>query len=275
VTYAALKPGSYRFEVKAINSDGVESSQPAYVAFTILSPFWLRWWFVLLANIVVLLLIAFGYRYRLNQLVRMERMRTRIATDLHDDIGSSLSRIALFSEVVRAEAARVSPHLVEMAEKIGQNARELLDSVGTLVWSIDPRHDRFDDLETHLKNFAQEMFTLKGIDYSFVNETDAAKLRLPLDARKNILLIFKEAVNNIVKHAKCKHVEIVIREQAKMLTIMIADDGTGIPEDGGTQGHGMTNMKTRASDVGGKLEIRPGAGGGTVVEFILPQGKRE
>ncbi|MBI3766793.1 MAG: ATP-binding protein [Ignavibacteriales bacterium] len=270
VTYAALKPGTYTFEVKAINSDGVESTNSASMSFVILSPFWMRWWFILLANILVLTIIAIVYRYRLNQLLKIERMRTQIATDLHDDIGASLTRIALFSEVAKEEAANASPKLVEMAEKIGTNARELLDSVGTLVWSIDPRHDRFEDVITNLKNFAQEMFSMKGIDHRFTVQNQASQLNLPLDARKNILLVFKEAINNIVKHANCQTVVIDLALRDGQFEMQIADDGKGIASTIFRPGHGLMNMRMRARAIGGEFDIQTTKGAGTTIVLKLP-----
>ncbi|MBI1804842.1 MAG: ATP-binding protein [Ignavibacteria bacterium] len=275
VTYAALKPGAYTFEVKAINADGIKSTQPAIFAFTILSPFWLRWWFILLVNAVIIGIITLGYRYRMYQLLKIERMRTRIASDLHDDIGASLTRIALFSEVAKEEAATSSPKLIEMADKIGMNARELLDAVGTLVWSIDPRHDRFEDVLTHLKNFAQEMLSMKGIDYSFNVQQEARQLNLPLDARKNILLVFKEAINNIVKHAHCKRVEIDLELRNGQFEMRIADDGKGIASTILRPGHGLMNMRMRAQAIGGEFDIKTTKGQGTVVLLKLPVATRK
>jgi signal transduction histidine kinase/ligand-binding sensor domain-containing protein len=271
VTFAALQPGSYTFQVKAISADGIESGRPDVFSFVILAPVWRRWWFILLANAVLLGLTFLGYRYRMRQLLKIERIRTRIASDLHDDIGASLTRIALFSDVAREEAKSSSPRLVEMADKIGANARELLDSVGTLVWSIDPRHDRFEDVVTYLKNFAQEMLSMKGIDHRFAIDDAVPRLSIPLDARKNILLIFKEAINNIVKHAECSTVMIELRWSHRGLSMVIADDGKGIGGPGRLGGHGLANMQSRAQSIGGDLAVGPPPGGkGTLVQLRLP-----
>ncbi|HEV8537620.1 MAG TPA: two-component regulator propeller domain-containing protein, partial [Bacteroidota bacterium] len=275
VTYAALKPGEYRFEVKAINADGAESMTPATFAFTILSPFWMRWWFIVLVNVAVFALIALGYRYRMSQLLKIERMRTRIASDLHDDIGASLTRIAMFSEVAKEEAAQSSPRLTEMAEKIGTNARELLDAVGTLVWSIDPRHDRFEDVISHLKSFAQEMLSMKGIEFTVNVQREAARLRLPLEARKNFLLIFKEAINNIIKHAACRNVEIDLTLRERVFRMRISDDGRGIASTILRPGHGLMNMKTRARNIGATLDIETSKSTGTAILLQLPVRDRD
>ncbi len=270
VNYAALKPGTYTFEVKAISADGIESTKPAIFSFTILSPFWMRWWFIVLVAICLIALILLVYQYRVNQLLKIERMRTRIATDLHDDIGASLTRIALFSEVAKEEAEKASPRLMEMAEKIGMNARELLDSVGTLVWSIDPRHDRFEDVLTHLKNFAQEMLSMKGIEYTFTVQEEATRVRLPLDARKNLLLIFKEAINNIVKHSRCQNVAINLELRDGAFHMSIADDGRGLASTILRPGHGLMNMRNRAESIGGTFDIQTEKDHGVTILLRIP-----
>jgi len=160
-----------------------------------------------------------------------------------------------------------------MADKIGDNARELLDAVGTLVWSIDPRHDRFDDVLTQLKNFAQEMFSAKDISYEFGIQEEINKLHLPLDARKNLLLIFKEAVNNIVKHAKCQNVKVSLRIADGFFAVQISDDGIGISEEINRNGHGIINMRSRALAMGGRFEVSPDPGGGTLVSLYIPLSK--
>jgi len=269
-SYTNLDGGEYVFRVKGSNNDDVWNEQGVSVRITIIPPFWKTWWFILVAAFTIAAASFQAYRYRVSQLLKVERMRTRIATDLHDDIGASLSRIALFSEVAKEEASRTSPRLYEMSQKIGDNARELLDAVGTLVWSIDPRHDRFQDVVTHMKNFAQEMFAAKGIDYSLEVEREVEHLGLPLEARKNLLLIFKEAVNNVVRHSQCTSVRVSLQVYDRMLEMLISDDGKGLSSSGGDRGHGLANMKMRAESIGGECTISSKNGEGTHVQVRLP-----
>ncbi len=274
ISFASLQPGGYTFSVRAVNAALLKSTTPAVFRFTINPPYWQRWWFVSLSLMVLSGVIYGIYRYRLHQMLNIERMRTRIASDLHDDIGASLSRIALFSEVAKSEAETSSPRLFEMAQKIGDNARELLDAVSTLVWTIDPRHDKFEDVLTQMKDFAQEMFTLKNIDYTLTIAPSVSSLQLPIEARKNVLLIFKEAVNNIVRHSECSNAEILLRVNGKIFEMSIADDGKGFPLTNGSHGHGLTNMKNRATSINGFLEITSRNGSGTRIHFtLLPKSK--
>lgn len=270
VSFAALSPGDYAFEVRALNGDGIVSEQPARLAFTILPPFWQRWWFVLLAAIFLGALVYVAYLYRVRQLLRVERLRTRIATDLHDDIGASLTRIALFSDIAKDEARYAAPKLTDVAERIGNDARELLDAVSTLVWSIDPRHDSFDDVLTYMKEFAQEMFDMKGIAYSFSSAAELTSLELPVEVRRNLLLLYKEAVNNVVKHSRCTEARAEIASRDGELVLSVSDNGIGFSDPEGGSGHGIANMRTRAAAVGARFSITSSEGRGTYVEVILP-----
>jgi ligand-binding sensor domain-containing protein/signal transduction histidine kinase len=272
VRYTNLEPGTYTFFVRAQNRNG-NWSTPASFSFTVLPPFWQTWWFIVSSIVAIVTIASAAYRYRVNHLLRIERMRTRIATDLHDDIGASLSRIALFSEVAKEEASKTSPRLYEMSQKIGDNARELLDAVGTLVWSIDPRHDRFQDVVTHMKNFAQEMFSAKGIDYSLEVQPDVENLDLPLEQRKNLLLVFKELVNNVVRHSECKAVRVSMLVRNGILEMSVADDGRGLPHQAAENGHGLANMKARSESIGGTFAIHSVDGKGTIATLQLPLSK--
>jgi signal transduction histidine kinase len=272
--------------VKGSNNDGVWNEEGTSIAVIITPPWWKRWWFTVFFWMAIVGSIGGSVRYvemkklkrtieRLEQERTLERERARISQDLHDDIGASLSRIALFSEAAKDEASRASPRLLELSEKIGNNARELLDAVGALVWSMDPRHEKFEDVITHMKNFAQEIFAMKNIDFSFNADLAASQLSLPIEARKNILLIFKEAVNNIIKHAHCKTVRIEMKTCQDTFILTIEDDGREPIQRGAGKGHGLENMKTRAKNVGGELVVDAIPEGGTRVHLSLPIAKRE
>ncbi len=273
-SYTNLDGGEYVFRVKGSNNDDVWNEQGVSVRITIIPPFWRTWWFTLTSAFTIVAIGFQAYRYRVGQLLKVERMRARIATDLHDDIGASLSRIALFSEVAKEEASGTSPRLYEMSQKIGDNARELLDAVGTLVWSIDPRHDRFQDVLTHMKNFAQEMFSAKGIDYTLEIKPEVEKFQLSLEARKNLLLIFKEAVNNIIRHADCRTAMVNMAIENGSLQLKVIDDGKGILDEQTRSGHGLANMQIRAKSMGGELSVQTIKGTGTSVLLQVPTQRR-
>ncbi|HKX82852.1 MAG TPA: two-component regulator propeller domain-containing protein, partial [Pyrinomonadaceae bacterium] len=195
VTLANLGPGSYRFLVKAIDQRGIESASPAVLQFQILPPFWQRWWFLALVAIAITGALYSIYRYQLSRVVELERVRTRIATDLHDDIGSNLTRIALMSEVLNQQHG-ANGSAAKMLPSIANIARESVASMNDIVWAISPEHDRVLDLTRRMRQHAEEVFTIRDIDVAFVSDAADSELKLPVGVRRDVLLIFKEAVNN-------------------------------------------------------------------------------
>jgi two-component sensor histidine kinase len=271
VTYAGLAPGRYRFDVRAMTSDGIVSDHPASVAFTILSPVWLRWWFLTLAALVLSLMVYSLYRYRVTRLLEMANMRTRIATDLHDDIGANLTRIALLSEVARQpRGAGREPEADTPLDSITRIARESVSSMSDIVWAINPKRESLLDLIRRMRQHADEIFTQRAIHLRF-NAPDAADgLRLGVDVRRDLLLIFKEAVNNAARHSRCSRVEIDLRVERSRLVLAVVDDGVGFDASMEREGQGVTSMQRRAQRLNGTLDITSGKGVGTRVTLYIP-----
>jgi signal transduction histidine kinase len=270
VDYAHLSSGPYRFLVRAVTLSGETSAAPASVTFRILPPVWQRPWFVVAASALVLALVALFHRYRVAQLVAIERVRTRIATDLHDDIGASLSQIAILSELARGEADTG----VEMGNTLGRiatTARELVESMGDIVWAINPNRDRVGDLLQRMRYFASDTLAGRNIEFSFRAPDAGRDLALATDVRREVLLIFKEAVNNIARHARCSRADIDVRIERDGLVMQVADDGQGLSTSisRGT-GHGLVSMQARASRLKGSLEVNTGPGGGTRLVLRVP-----
>jgi ligand-binding sensor domain-containing protein/signal transduction histidine kinase len=270
VNYARLASGAYRFRVRALTPSGATSPEPATVSFRILRPLWLRWWFIASTGALLVGLGVLLYRYRVAQLLAIERVRTRIATDLHDDIGASLSQIAILSELVRGEA---DTHQ-ESANTLGRIAtisRELVESMGDIVWAINPKRDRVGDLLQRMRHFASDTLTGKDVDFSFPSPRLARELALGADVRREVLLIFKEAVNNIVRHAGCRHVEIDVRIDHGGLVVRVGDDGEGLPALNAREaGHGLLSMRERATRLRGSLDVDSAPGRGTTVVLRMP-----
>jgi signal transduction histidine kinase len=265
VNYARLASGNYRFLVRAVNREGVRSITPASFEFRILPPFYLRWWFIALCVLVVGSFTAVAYRYRVSRLLELERMRTRIATDLHDDIGANLTRISLLSEVAKQESGNG-----KMLSSIANIARESVASMNDIVWAIAPEHDRLLDLTRRMRQHAEEVFVFREIDLQFNAPSPERDLKLSVGARRDLLLIFKEAVNNAARHSDCSQVAIDFLVEHSVLRLQIKDNGKGIDTDLQAEGQGLRSMKRRAAALGGKLEIDSQAGEGTTVRFELP-----
>jgi len=273
--YARLAPGSYRFLVRAITRDGVVSVEPAVLSFRILPPLWQRWWFLALAAMLAGLVVYAAHRYRVARLIELERVRARIATDLHDDIGSSLSQIAILSEVVKQHPAITHQELAHMLTQIADMARGLVDGMSDIVWSIDPRRDDLSNLVQRIGQFAFDVLGVKGIAWELQTLPQSVTVKLTPEQRRHIYLIFKEAITNIVRHANCTSVLLTIKVADHRLVAEIHDNGCGFdsahPSDGLVRGgHGLENMQARAAQLGGQLRIDSAPGRGTHLTLSVP-----
>jgi signal transduction histidine kinase len=276
VDFANLAPGRYRFEVRAVNSEGVISPEPATVSFRILPPFWKRWWFVaFIAGVLVSLAYTY-HRLRLRRVVELERVRTRIATDLHDDIGSSLSRVSILSEVVRQQVRGERTNEAEpLLAQIAETARDLVDSMSDIVWAVNPKRDRTADLVQRMRRFASDTLSGRGIALRFLAPEDGQDRRLGLELRRQVYLIFKEAVNNAARHSGCQAVEIAFDLGPRSLSLHVKDDGRGFDPGAEGRGHGLESMRGRAEGLRGRLDVLSTPGEGTAVLVHVPlKGRR-
>lgn len=276
VNYANLKPGSYRFLVRAVNADGVSSTVPASVSFTIVPPIWQRWWFLTLAAATLIAAVHFTYRYHTRRLIELERVRTRIATDLHDDIGASLSKIAILSEVAEYElAAKVESPPAPLAE-IAETSRDCVDSMSDIVWAVNPQRDHLSDLTQRMRRFAEDLMDAKDISFNIRSSIDDKDVRLGADLRREVYLIFKECVNNLVKHSECTDAALAFSINKSWLEVSINDNGRGFASPDSSQnghgmgGHGLASMQRRAESLGGRLNIDSAPGSGTRVTLKVP-----
>jgi signal transduction histidine kinase/ligand-binding sensor domain-containing protein len=268
VNYAELAPGSYRFLVRAINSDGQASITPASVSFTIVPPVWKRSWFLTMA---ALLALALGYAlhtHRVKRLVEIERLRTRIASDLHDDLGSSLSQISILSEVLRTHLGSPEAHIAGPLSRIGTLSRESVDSMSDIVWAIDPLRDTPIHLIQRMRRVANELLMAAGVQLRFATSGDASP-HLNADVRRHVFLIFKEILNNIVRHAEASEVTVEVDVGSRQLQVTVTDNGRGF-DTASTEGQGLRSMERRASGVGGSLQVTSHSGWGTRVTFAVP-----
>jgi len=274
VNYAALSGGGYHFLVKAVTSDGVESAIPAQIDFTVLPPLWRRWWFESLALALAIAVVFAAHRYRVAQAVSLERIRTAIATDLHDDIGASLSQIAILSEVARV-SANGQGRPGEPLEKVATLARELVDSMSDIVWSIRSDEHGMESLIRRMREFAIDLLSSQGVDFELRTPELGRHVELSLQARRQVFLIFKECIHNAARHSRCTAVmaELKIADREAILTI--EDNGTGLRSEeksqGWTGGTGISNMRRRSQELGGRMQLtsKPGEGCSIAIHFPM------
>ncbi|HEX4913042.1 MAG TPA: two-component regulator propeller domain-containing protein [Vicinamibacterales bacterium] len=273
VTYANLRPGQYRFLVRSVDSAGHASDRAATAALIIDPPFWQRAWFLGLTAAIGFGLIYGAYRYRLQHMLAVERVRTRIAADLHDDIGSNLSKVALLSEVVQRDAALAGAASTRLAS-MASIAHESIESMADIVWAVDPSKDRVRDLVQRMRSFAEEQFAAAGIAFSLDAPDEHSTLVLGADVRREVLLIFKEAVNNAVRHARCEHASVTLHVTRARLTLTVDDDGCGFTDRALHDGNGLRSMRERAKRLGGTLTVVSRPDQGTQVTLTAPLGQR-
>lgn len=276
-SYTNVDPGEYTFRVKASNSDGVWNQEGATVRIKIIPPVWKTWWFRGLAAAVLLLLVWAAYRYRVNRLLEIERLRTRLAADLHDEIASNLSSIAMFGKIVQdqnAAAGRSTVAGAELLERMITLSQESVTSIREIIWAIDPRPERIHDLLVRVHDFAAAACRAQELQLRF-EVPDAALLphkNLAPEQRKHLWLLLKEAINNAVRHSGGS--ELAVRAQYRLgyLKISISDNGAGLQAaavPSRFSGKGLSTMKSRAQQLRGSFELQSHPQQGTTVTVML------
>ena len=274
-----LPPGKYTLQVKAQFLTGRYPDRTAAWSFIIRPPWWQTWWFrtlfVLVFAAIIVTLIRIYIRNRLEiQRTRLEKKqavekeRTRIATDMHDDLGAGLSRIKFLSETIHLKKQTGQPVQDDLGN-IGRYANEMIDKMGEIVWALNEKNDSLNDLLSYTRSYAAEYLEQSGIPCTLdAPPADIASRFVSGEFRRNVYLTIKEALHNIVKHSKAHNVTIRI-QAGKDLIIIIEDDGVGFDPDGiRPYGNGLNNMRQRVSDIGGQLQISHGDG--TTVRLIVP-----
>ena len=208
----------------------------------------------------------FVYRnYHNRQQLKLLELRNKIARDLHDDVGSTLSSISIFSQMAQQQSKETIP----MLETIGESSRKMLDAMADIVWTINPENDQFEKIIMRMRSFAYELLGAKKIDFEFVADDEVSKFNVPMEVRKNLYLIFKEATNNMVKYANANKAVFAIKGQKNNLTMTIQDNGRGFDLNKSREGNGLKNMKRRANEIGARLIIESFPGNGTTVQLSV------
>jgi signal transduction histidine kinase len=260
--YSYLPPGDYEFCVKAANNDGVWNSSGASVSFRVLPEFWQQWWFRGLAAVVAAGAIWTIHLVRVSRLRELERLRLRIARDLHDDVGTNLASVAVMAEVMKTHS---SP---KDAIELRRLALGTIDSLRDIVWLLDSGHDTLGDLVARMRDMAGKL--LPGVQMDFSARVPNPGVHLPPKFRRNMLPIFKEALHSVAAHSQASGIQIVLDCDPRRLNLKVTDNGIGFVESGITPGNGLRNLRTRAAELKGAVEIRSRTGTGTTVVLEVP-----
>jgi ligand-binding sensor domain-containing protein/two-component sensor histidine kinase len=268
VQLANLEDNAYCFEVQSGNEWGVWS-EAASMEFSILPPFWETWWFRLLGIVLIGGLIG-GFIYtRIRSLLMIERVRAKIAADLHDDIGAGLSEINILSAVAETKTPpEAKKHVQTELNRISKTAGQIIDSMSDIVWMVNPNKDSMTDLVSRLKDVFNDVLDAREIKFQNENIHLLKKIKLQMESRQFLYLIFKEAMNNTIKYSECDQITLKVSVERKKLTITLNDNGQGFDMENINAGNGLINMRERAKKIKGDLRIDSHPGDGTTIEFI-------
>ncbi len=268
-SYSRVTPGSYSFEVQS-GFDNLHWSESATVPFYIMTPWWKSWWFLVLSAIGISGGFYLFYRYRINQVKKFARLRSKISRDLHDEVGSTLSSIHVYSSVAsKAMESNVDSTKNALAH-IHQNARQVMENMSDIVWAIHTGQEGEITLEDKLKNYGYELLTPLNIHVTYAIDAEAEKKLIHIEARKNILLIAKEAMNNIARYSHATEASVRMVLHNKQLQLEIKDNGKGFNPSSGRHGNGLFNMQHRTDGMGGKFILDTEEDKGTSLSFSFP-----
>ncbi|RYF66608.1 MAG: sensor protein uhpB, partial [Cytophagaceae bacterium] len=207
---------------------------------------------------------------RVRRLREAQEIRKRIAHDLHDEVGSTLSSISLLSGMVNELIAQKRPETVERAiTKINTDARQILEVIDEIIWTINPGNDSLHRIILRLQEYAQPLMESKNIQFAVVADPNLDHLPISMDVRQNLYLISKEAINNLVKYSEATQATMRFGYQKEQLKVVIEDNGRGFDVDLPSERTGQTSMKQRAKAMGGLLDIQSGSGKGTKLELVI------
>ena len=266
VYYTNVQEGTYRFLVKASNADGVWG-EPISLSIIILPAWWLSWWFKI---IIIFFIVGVGiliYQYRVKRLIEIERIRFNISNDLHDEIGSNLSSISVDSQTLM-QSKTLTKMERELTSDISKTSKETVEAMRDIIWFINPKNDVGEDIIFKMKETAAKL--LIGIQWSYNVASDVRFDLFDLEVRRNIFLIYKESLTNVLKHSKSKNCNIDITKKKNNIIVQIKDDGIGFDLKNVKKNNGLLNLRHRANKIGAEIDIKSKENKGTIVELTVP-----
>ncbi len=269
ISYTNVTDGKYIFHVKGSNNDGIWSKHDEMLTIIISTPYWKTWWFILLIVATISILVIYYITTQIKNLLAVERLRTKLAADLHDNIGSSLTEISILSEVINTKLKGKDEDIVKNLNKISLKSRYLIDKMSDIVWLVNPQRDSLYDLILRLQDTYSELLADTSISFRSENLKSLEKVTLSMEHRQHLFLVFKEAINNSITHSNCSEILLNAKIEGKKLEMVLKDNGKGfIINNDDNMGNGLTNMQKRAKKISGKLFVKSEVGKGTVVKYI-------
>ncbi len=273
--YINLPPGKYRFVVDASYKGNWLGYNRSF-RFEIRRAFWETGWFITLVSLSVASFLSAIYLNRSRQKEKQKRIRLKIASDLHDDVGSTLSSISIMSDLLQLQyenRTENNPQVEEMIREIGTNAKNMLESMDDIIWSVIPSNDEIRTLILRLREYAIPLFESKDIRFHITESETVGNFLIDMDKRRDIFLIAKEAVNNLVKYSECSEARIEFSCSHSVVQMTISDNGKGFDPNREYERSGLRNMRFRAEKIGGKLYIQSVKGAGTCIKLVVRASK--
>ena len=273
IFYSNLPPGNYSLNIKVLNVNQSDNQSIKSWKVKIKKPFWKEGWFILLGIVASLGLIYFAnwmmVKFRLREETTRNQIRQKAAADFHDEMGNKLARIALFTQVLAAKLENPTAPIKDYLQKIQENSHNLNASMRDFLWALDPTKDSLLDLTLLLKDFGDEIFDQTEIDFTVAGlEERFQDIRLNMDWKRHVVMIFKEGMTNILKHSKANAALLTFEKKEHKIKMTLTDNGIGFIEKNG-EGLGIRNMKSRAEEIGGKLYILKNSPNGVCLELEL------
>jgi ligand-binding sensor domain-containing protein/two-component sensor histidine kinase len=268
VTYSNLKNGEYEFKVIGSNNDGIWNEEGSSLKIIIETPFWKAWWFISLVIIISIFLIIYFITNQFKQMLAVERLRAKLAADLHDNIGSGLTEISILSEVLSTRLKHESKDILKTLNMISADSRQIIDKMSDIVWLVNPKRDSLYDLILRLEDNYSELLSQTDISFTSKNLRSLEKITLKMEHRQHLFLIFKEGINNSISHGNCTEINLNADVKGRTLNMVLEDNGKGFDTAINARGNGLLNMKERARKIGGTLNIISSAGYGTKIQFV-------
>jgi len=272
VNYSLLPPGKYTFKVYCENIEGQRSNTITEIKLVIKPAFWGTRWFMSTLLFLIALVIYAVHDMRVKRLMAVEQLRNRVARDLHDDMGSTLSTINILSAMAKSKMNNDVEKTTAYLAKITDNSQRMMDAMDDIVWSIKPSNDSMQKIVARMREFATNVLEPKDIDLDFTVEEAVYDVKLNMEARRDFFLVVKEAVNNAAKYSRANTVTMRIVVQHKLLTLTVKDDGIGFDVARADGGNGLGNMQKRADAMRGSVSIQSRSGKGTSVVVNIPIG---
>jgi signal transduction histidine kinase len=263
--FASLMPGSYRFEAMAVNNAGIVQGRIIAFPFEIQKPWWGQLWFYLLMALLLIMLIYAVHNYRMRQILELDKVRGSISRDLHDDMGATLSSINIYSSMVRKEKGDS-----QYVDLIQYQTKELISKIDDLVWSTNPKNDSVGQLLKRMALYAEPFLEARGIACHFEFDEQISEMTIDLLPKRNLYLVFKELINNVVKHSEARNCWIELRKKSAGVLLSVTDDGKGLDPEAGLSRNGLKNIQARMTEIGGNIRLNATEQGANSITITIP-----